>query len=59
MINEAEDFSTSDDNERHAEVFLKNVQEHKVPFANAETGHYASNVGHLMNVSWLVGGWIR
>lgn len=59
FINKEEDGLAADDAERHAEVFLKNVREHKVPFANAETGHYASNVGHLMNVSWLVGRRIR
>lgn len=41
------------------EVFLDNVRQRKQPFANLETGHDASNVGHLMNIAWQTGRTIR
>jgi predicted dehydrogenase len=49
----------SDDEYRHMQVFLDNVRTHTKPFADVEAGHYATNVGHLMNVSYEVGHKIR
>ncbi len=43
----------------HAEVFLDCVRNRKKPPADIEVGHYATNPGHLMNISWLVGRKIR
>ena len=59
LLSEEEEILPADDKFRHSEVFLENVRERKQPEANAETGHYATNLGHLMNVSWQVGRSIR
>jgi predicted dehydrogenase len=59
LIAKEEDGMAADDGERHSEVFLRNVREHKFPTVNPETGHHASNAGHLMNIAWLVGRRIR
>jgi predicted dehydrogenase len=59
LINKEEETLAENDDFRHSEVFLENVRQRKRPFANAETGHYASNLGHLMNISWQVGRSIR
>ena len=40
-------------------MFLEKIAQRKQPSANVETGHYASNVGHLMNISWQVGRSVR
>lgn len=45
----------ANDSTRHCAVFLDNVRHRRRPFANLETGHHASNVGHLMNIAWQVG----
>ncbi len=39
----------------HQEVFLTSLRNRTQPETNAETGHYASIPGHLMNVAWRVG----
>jgi predicted dehydrogenase len=49
----------SDDEYRHLQVFLDNVRNRTKPFANLETGHCATNVGHLMNVAYQCGRTIR
>lgn len=49
----------NDDEYRHTQVFLDNVRNHKKPLADVEVGHHATNVGHLMNVSYEVGRKIR
>lgn len=59
LINPEEETLAAEDEFRHSEVFLENVRQRKQPFANAETGHYATNLGHLMNISWQVGRSIR
>ena len=51
---EEESFRTPADN-AHQKVFLENMREHKRPETDIEVGHYATNVGHLMNISWLTG----
>ncbi|NOX56191.1 MAG: Gfo/Idh/MocA family oxidoreductase [Planctomycetes bacterium] len=55
LINPEEEVLPADDRFRHSEVFLQNIRERKQPFANLETGHYATNIGHLFNISWEVG----
>ncbi len=40
--------------ENHAAVFLEHVRNHTQPFADVETGHYATLPGHLMNIAWRV-----
>ncbi len=47
------------DEDNHQEVFLQNVRRRTPPFSSVEHGHYATNVGHLLNISWLVGRKIR
>jgi len=54
---EIESFRGRGDN--HQEVFLGHVRNHTKPAADVETGHYASNPGHLMNIAWKVGRKIR
>jgi predicted dehydrogenase len=44
---------------RHTAVFLDNVRNHKKPVDDVEVGHYAANVGHLINVAYEVGRKIR
>ena len=59
LLNPEEQFPPAPDDNRHFEVFLENVRQRKQPFASTETGYYASNIGHLMNISWQVGRAIR
>jgi hypothetical protein len=54
-----EEVLASNDEYRHTKVFLDNVRNHKKPVDDVETGHYATSVGHLMNVSYEVGRKIR
>ena len=54
-----ETVQAKDDELRHFEVFLNNLRERKQPFANPETCHYATSLGHLMNISWQTGRSIR
>ena len=49
----------SQDEYRHQKVFLDNVRNRTKPFADVEVGHYSSNVGHLMNMTYEVGRNIR
>ncbi len=55
LINPEEDELAHDDSTRHSEVFLDCIRQRKPPAANPETGHDATNLGHLMNISWQVG----
>ena len=52
-----ESFRSSGEN--HAALFLDHVRSHTRPFADVETGHYATLPGHLMNIAWRVGRKIR
>ena len=54
-VNAEETVTAKDDHLYHFELFLKNVRDRKPPEANPETCHYATAVGHLMNISWEVG----
>ena len=59
LLSEEEEILPADDKFRHSEVFLENIRERKQPETDAQTGHYATNLGHLMNISWQVGRSIR
>jgi hypothetical protein len=43
----------------HHQVFIDCVRAHKKPENDVESGHHASNPGHLMNIAWKVGRRIR
>lgn len=43
------------DANRHFEMFIENVRNRRQPSATPETLHYATAVGHLMNISWESG----
>ena len=55
LIGVEEMVPAKDDHLYHFEVFLNNLRQRKQPDANAETIHFASAVGHLMNISWETG----
>jgi predicted dehydrogenase len=59
LVSVAEEGLPTNDESRHQEVFLENIAQRKQPFANVETAHYATNIGHLMNISWEVGRSVR
>jgi predicted dehydrogenase len=59
LINTEETVRPADDHNRHFEVFIENVRRRKQPTATPETLHYATAVGHLMNISWEAGRNIR
>lgn len=54
-VDHEEEELAADDSTRHSEVFLECIRSRKKPDANLETGHYATNLGHLLNISWEVG----
>lgn len=59
FVNAEEEAPTArDDNQAFAD-FIDNVRNRKQPIANLQTGHDASNVGHLMNIAWQVGRTVR
>jgi hypothetical protein len=45
----------SDDESRHTQVFFDNLRNRPQPAASLEVGHWATNIGHLMNVAYQVG----
>jgi predicted dehydrogenase len=59
LLSDEEEIVSANDAFRHSEVFLQNIRERKQPETDAQTGHYATNFGHLMNISWEVGRSIR
>lgn len=59
LIGPEETVAAESDSLYHFEVFLDNVRRRKQPAANPETCHYATSLGHLMNVSWEAGRSIR
>jgi predicted dehydrogenase len=59
LINPEETVRAEDDHLYHFQVFLDNVRERRQPAATPETCHYATALGHLMNISWEVGRSIR
>lgn len=59
LINPEETVRPAGDGNRHFEIFIENLRARKQPAANTETLHYASAVGHLMNISWDAGRAIR
>lgn len=58
-VNAEETVHAQDDHLYHFQVFLDNIRSRKQPEAGAETCHYATTLGHLMNISWEVGRSIR
>jgi predicted dehydrogenase len=59
FVNAEETVRPAVDANRHFAVFIENVRNRKQPSATPETLHYATAVGHLMNMSWEVGRNIR
>lgn len=62
LINPAEEVVAEDSAEEmraHQVAFLENLRRRLQPAANMVTGHRATNLGHLMNISWQVGRTIR
>jgi predicted dehydrogenase len=59
FVNAEETVPAQDDHLYHFELFLDNVRQRKMAVANPETCHYASVLGHLMNVSWEAGRSVR
>jgi hypothetical protein len=59
LLGEEEEIVAADDSTRHSAVFLEHMRNRTRPEANAQTGHDATNLGHLMNISWQVGRSIR
>ncbi|MFZ5830972.1 MAG: Gfo/Idh/MocA family protein [Planctomycetota bacterium] len=59
LLSEEQEILPADDKYRHSEVFLENIRGHKQPETDAVTGHRATNLGHLMNISLQVGRSIR
>lgn len=55
LLSEEEEILPADDQFRHSAVFLENIRERKQPETDPQTGQYATNLGHLMNISWQVG----
>jgi hypothetical protein len=55
LINPEETVRPADDGRRHFEAFIDNIRGRRMPEANVETLHYATNIGHLMNISWEAG----
>ncbi|MBN2025119.1 MAG: Gfo/Idh/MocA family oxidoreductase [Pirellulales bacterium] len=39
----------------HEAVFLQHLRDRTQPDASVETGHFATNPGHLMSIAWKVG----
>ncbi len=50
-----EDVHVGGSRENHAQVFLDCVRSRKQPESDIEVGHYATNPGHLMNISYRLG----
>jgi predicted dehydrogenase len=55
LINAEETVLPADDRSKHLELFIENVRSRRQPVATVETLHYATTVGHLMNMSWQTG----
>ncbi len=58
-VNAEETVRPVDDVSSHFAAFIDNVRNRKQPNATVETLHYATAVGHLMNISWETGRAIR
>ncbi len=55
LLSAEEEIVSTGDDSRHSQVFLDHIRNRTQPETDARTGHYATNLGHLMNVSWEVG----
>lgn len=58
-VNAEETIRPTDDQSRHFAGFVENLRQRRQPSATVETLHFATAVGHLMNLSWEVGRSIR
>jgi predicted dehydrogenase len=54
MVPDEEVLASNDEN-AHLQVFIDNVRNRTQPVDNLEVGHYATNIGHLMNTAYQVG----
>jgi len=52
---ETVDLKSFDATNEHAAAFIRSMRDRTQPETDAETGHYASIPGHLMNIAWKVG----
>ena len=59
LLGEEEEILPADDQFRHSAVFLENIRDRKQPETDPQTGQNATNLGHLMNLSWQVGRSVR
>ena len=59
LVNPEQTVPPKDDHDYHFEVFLNNIRSRRQPEATVETCHYATAVGHLLNISWETGRSIR
>jgi len=55
LLGEEQEILPADDQFRHSAVFIENIRARKEPETNPQVGQYATNLGHLMNISWEVG----
>ncbi len=59
FVNAEETVRPADDQSVHFAGFIENVRRRRQPNATVETLHYATAVGHLMNMSWETGRTLR
>lgn len=59
LIGPVQEHRAANDSTRHSQVFLDNLRSRRTPEANPDTGHHATNLGHLINISWQVGRTVR
>jgi predicted dehydrogenase len=59
LLGKEEEILPADDKFRHSAVFVENIRQRKQPEVNPETARHATNVGHLINISWQAGRSIR
>ena len=59
LLNPEQEVLAAEDKFHHSAVFLNNFRDRKQPETDAQTGQYATNLGHLMNISWQVGRSVR
>ncbi len=55
LLSTEEEIVSAADDRHHSQVFIDNVRNRVQPETDAQTGHHATNIGHLMNVSWEAG----
>jgi predicted dehydrogenase len=55
LLSAEEEIVSAGDDKHHSQVFIDNLRNRTQPETDPQTGQYATNLGHLMNVSWEVG----